>query len=150
VLLSCGGFGVDSLSLDRVPQLPAVRCVSDRLEAQPPHLVSARGLDLHYPDLIRAADVVLTKPGFSIISEAVAGRTPLACVPRRGFRESALLEAFLRRAGWPTLEVQPEALADGAWVGPVATWARQDHVFPDIPVHGAVEAADAIVALASA
>lgn len=150
VLLSFGGFGVASLSLERVPQLPDVRCVSDRLEAQPPHLVSARGLDLHYPDLIRAADVVLTKPGFSIIAEAVSGQTPLACVPRRGFRESGLLEAYLRRAGWPTLNVEPEALADGSWVGPVAAWARQAHTFPAIPTRGAVEAADAIVALAGA
>ena len=149
VLLSFGGFGVASLGLERVERQRGVRCVWDRGPGLAPALISARGMGLHYPDLIRAADVILTKPGYSIISEAVAQRTLLAYAPRRGFRESELLEPFLQ-ARWPSLAVAPNALADGRWVDEVVPWtrARLGEPTPEIAVDGAAEAVRAIVELA--
>jgi L-arabinokinase len=157
VLLSFGGFGVDKLSLRRVPAHGHVRCVWDQGPGEPPHLISARR-DLRYIDLIRTADVILTKPGFSIISEAVAQGTLLAYVPRHGFRESALLERFLERE-WPSLALSPSALADGAWIDSVVSWVREEPALPAavlsphpprrtaIPVDGAQTAAKAILDL---
>ena len=149
VLLSFGGFGVASLGLDRVERQPGVRCVWDRGPGVAPALISARGMGLHYPDLIRAADVILTKPGYSIISEAVAQRTLLAYAPRRGFRESELLEPFLEER-WPSLAVAPTSLADGRWVEEVVPWtrARLGAPMPEIAVDGAAEAVRAILELA--
>jgi L-arabinokinase len=148
VLLSFGGFGVDRLSLDRVPAHAHVRCVWDQGPAQPPHLLAAPG-GLRYVDLIRAADVILTKPGYSIISEAVAQGTLLAYVPRRGFRENALLERFLERE-WPSLAMPPSALSDGTWIDLVVSWVEErpdarDHRTA-APVDGARAAARAILA----
>jgi hypothetical protein len=145
VLLSFGGFGAGKLSLDRVRDLPWMRCVSDRGPGQPPHLISTRGLDVTYPELIRAADLILTKPGFSIISEAVAHRTRIAYAPRSGFRESALLEAFLATR-WPSIAISPESLADGSWVAPVDQFLRDSrgHTFPRISANGAQQAAGII------
>lgn len=146
VLLSFGGFGLADLCLDHVADEPGMRCVWDRGPARPPVLLSARDSDLRYPDLIRAADVVLTKPGYSIIAEAVAQRTPVAYVPRRGFRESTLLEPFLREQ-WASLELPAAALADGSWAGPVARWARGPHELPEHDRSGAAQAARAIRAM---
>lgn len=149
VLLSFGGFGVASLGLERVERQRDVRCVWDSGPGRPPALISAQGLGLHYPDLIRAADVILTKPGYSIISEAVAQRTLLAYAPRRGFRESELLEPFLE-GGWPSLCVAPASLADGKWVDAVVPWARarRGAPMPELAVDGAEEAVHAILELA--
>jgi len=148
VLLSFGGFGVKRLDLQRVSHHRQVRCVWDQGPAQPPALISARGMGLRYTDLVRAADVVLTKPGYSIISEAVAQQTPLAFAPRRGFRESSLLESFLR-SSWPSLAVEPEALANGTWIEPVVRWlANRPRIFPHIAVEGARQASQAILELA--
>jgi len=153
VLLSFGGFGVDQLDLQRVREVPGLCCVWDRGPGRPPDLVSAQGLELTYQELIRAADVVLTKPGFSIISEAIAHNTPLAYAPRDGFCESPLLEAFLRER-WPSVAVARSALADGSWVEPVVALARgaprrADGSRPLLPVDGAQQVADRIQALAA-
>ena len=148
VLLSFGGFGVDGLELEPVKRVPGLRCVWDRGPGRAPHLISAQGSGVSYPELIRAADVILTKPGFSIISEAVAHGTLLAYAPRRGFRESALLERFLCRS-WPSVEVKPTALADGSWVGPTVELVRAHagRPLPHLDVGGAEQVARRIVEL---
>jgi hypothetical protein len=150
VLISFGGFGVDQLELESVKQVPGLRCVWDRGPGRAPHLISAQSSGVSYPELIRAADVILTKPGFSIISEAVTHGTLLAYAPRRGFRESALLERFLRQR-WPSVQIEPTALADGSWVGPTVELVRAhaDVPRPRLEVDGAARAAQRIVELGS-
>ena len=44
-----------------------------------------------YEDLVAAADVVVTKPGFGIIAECIAARTPMLYTSRGDFREYDLL-----------------------------------------------------------
>jgi L-arabinokinase len=145
ILLSFGGFGAGKLALDRVQDLPRTRCVWDRGPGRPPHLISTKGLEVTYPELILAADLILTKPGFSIISEAVAHRTRIAYVPRSGFRESPLLESFLA-SRWPSIALPPESLADGSWVEAVDRFLRDSdgQTLPVIPANGAKQAAEII------
>ena len=116
VLFCFGGVGFDDVNLGQVPRFPAVRCVWDRGESRPDLLLSVSP-ETHYPDLIRAADVILTKPGYSIIAEAMAGGTPLAYARRTGFRENAMLEDHLRQH-WPSVALAQSQLEDGSWVEP--------------------------------
>lgn len=46
---------------------------------------------LTFPDLVRAADLVITKPGYGIASECFVQGTPVLFVDRSGFRETAPL-----------------------------------------------------------
>jgi hypothetical protein len=81
VLSSFGGYGVKALDLDAV-QLPAGWQI-------------VRGLDqaeiydagLTYQDLVHAVDVVVTKPGYGIVSECIANGTPLVYTSRGIFPE---------------------------------------------------------------
>jgi L-arabinokinase len=146
ILLSFGGLGVRHLDLSQVGAYPELRCVTDRGPGRPPELVSVAGLDLHYPDLIHAADLVLTKPGYSIIAEAIAGRTPLAYAPRTGFRENQVLEGYLAQS-WPSLRIPVESLADGSWVHPVQAWLAEPRSLPRLPTDGAVQVAEALVGI---
>lgn len=79
VLPSFGGYGVEGLDLDRL-DLPADWAV----------VRDWRGIDdagLRYEDLVRAVDVVVTKPGYGIVSECIANGTALVYTPRGRFRE---------------------------------------------------------------
>ncbi len=49
------------------------------------------GRGLRYEDLVRAADVVATKPGYGIISEAIANHTALLYTSRGHFAEYDVL-----------------------------------------------------------
>ena len=110
VLASFGGYGVDGLN---AAALRALR----RYHVLLPGMVDeaamyARGF--RYEDLVRAVDVVATKPGYGIISECLANGTAMLYTSRGDFREYPVLveamPAFLRCA-----YIGHDALFAGHW-----------------------------------
>ncbi len=98
VLVSFGGFGLEDLSA-RLPELAGVTWVLSppmpRLDR--PDCLWVEGVP--YPALVAGADLVLTKPGYGIIAEALAAGTPITWLGRRDFPEAASLVAVLEARG---------------------------------------------------
>ncbi|HUK12588.1 MAG TPA: hypothetical protein VLW17_04730 [Thermoanaerobaculaceae bacterium] len=69
----------------------------------------------HHPDLVRAADAVIGKLGYSTLAEAHAAGVPFGFVARPGFRESAVLADFAART-LPAVAVDAAELASGAYL----------------------------------
>lgn len=139
VLPSFGGYGVKSLDLHGV-QLPASWEI-------------VRGLDqaeiydagLSYQDLVRAVDVVITKPGYGIVSECIANGTALVYTSRGRFPEYDVfvreMPRYLRCA-----YLSNEDLLDGRW-GPVLERVIDAPAPPERPrTDGAEVLADMIAA----
>lgn len=145
VLLSFGGFGASDLDVSCVRGTAArgVRCAWEQPQASPPDLLSIAGLGLRYTDLIAAADVAVSKPGFGIIAEAVAQETPLVWVPRGDFREAPLLEAFLLH-DFPSTRIEAAALGDGRWLAAAEQAAHGPRPQTACRADGAVEVREAI------
>lgn len=80
-LPSFGGYGVDGLDLDTVDLPPGWEMVRGLRQAE----IYDAGLS--YQDLVRAVDVVITKPGYGIVSECLANDTPLVYTSRGRFAE---------------------------------------------------------------
>ncbi|HSL21279.1 MAG TPA: hypothetical protein VK886_07080 [Vicinamibacterales bacterium] len=132
VLSSFGGYGLAGLSLERVDALGEYAIVVTETSTTPRSLAAgaARGRDsalviplqeddiygrgYRYEDLVRAADVVLTKPGYGIVAECIANETALLYTSRGRFREYDVLvremPAFLR-CGF----IEQEVLFTGRW-----------------------------------
>jgi len=55
-----------------------------------------RGAGLDFPSLVAAADILVTKLGYGIVSDAVASRVPLVYTDRGDFPELPWLEALVR------------------------------------------------------
>jgi len=102
VLVSFGGYGVDGLNSQALEELEAYSFVVGHLPARgagiapspgvvhvPEQRLAAAGLT--YQDLVRAADVVVTKPGYGIVSEAIANETALLYTSRGRFAEYAVM-----------------------------------------------------------
>ena len=53
---------------------------------------------LYHPDLIHAADLVIGKAGYGMISETYSAGTPFAYIARENFRESEALHHFLSQS----------------------------------------------------
>jgi UDP:flavonoid glycosyltransferase YjiC (YdhE family) len=69
---------------------------------------------IYHPDLVAAAGVVVGKLGYSTVAEAVAAGTRMLYVPRRAFRESAVLERYVGE--WlPAAAISWEELESGAF-----------------------------------
>jgi hypothetical protein len=102
------------------------------------------------PDLIAAADVVLTKPGYGIASECILARTALCGVERRDFREALLLVEDLRAAG-PFSEISVKDFFAGRWEDPLLAAATSTVPWAEVADDGARRVAariDELLALA--
>ena len=103
-LVSFGGYGVEGLPLDRVDCVPpwgvvvtgAFRAADRRgVFALEESTVSAAGL--RYEHLVRAVDVVISKPGYGIISDCMANEIGLLYTSRGRFPEYDILVAEMPR-----------------------------------------------------
>jgi hypothetical protein len=86
-LVSFGGLGLPGLRPGALEEDPEVRYVFPSELAE--DRLSAAGV--RYPDVVAAADVVVTKPGYGIVTDAIAGGTRLVYCDRGDFPEYPIL-----------------------------------------------------------
>jgi L-arabinokinase len=114
-LVSFGGFGVEGLDLKALGRLEGwTFLVESRMGSGAENVQVIAPRALPYPDLVAAADVVVTKPGYGIVSEAIANDTAVLYVSRGAFREQALLVQALSRFA-RACEIDKKALLRGDW-----------------------------------
>lgn len=120
---------------DETSDSPHVRCVSQQELTE--H-------DLHYEDLVAAADVVVSKPGYGIVSECVANDTALLYTSRgRMIEYDVFVEAMPRLLRCRYIP-QDELLA-GRWTDAVEALRAQPPAPATPAVNGAEIATDAIL-----
>jgi L-arabinokinase len=107
VLVSFGGLGIEGLPLEPLASIDGYAVVTTghglaRASAVPRGVrvlddrgVYARGL--RYEDLVRAADAVVTKPGYGIIAECLANDTAMLYTSRGQFAEYDVLVGGMPR-----------------------------------------------------
>jgi L-arabinokinase len=94
-LVSFGGYGAGRLALNRLDCADTWTVVltggaGERLDRGHLRIIADTDIydaGLRYPDLVRASDVVVTKPGYGIVSECVANGTAMVYTPRGRFAE---------------------------------------------------------------
>lgn len=134
VLSSFSGFGLD-LPLDQLRQSADFRLLAPEREPPP---------GLRYEDLVAAADVVVSKPGYGIVSECIANHTALLYTSRGAFVEYDVLVNVM-----PSLLrcrfIAPDDLRAGRWTGAIQAVLAQHPVDAAIAVNGAEVAARALL-----
>ena len=133
VLASFGGYGVDGLNVAALRQTEGYRILlpGDIDEA------AMYGMGLRYEDLVHAVDVVVTKPGYGIISECVANQTALLYTSRGHFVEYDVLVAAMPRF-LRTAFIDHAQLFSGHWRAPLDALLAQ----PAPPEQPATNGAD--------
>jgi L-arabinokinase len=161
LLVSFGGVGLASLPLDRVARSGDLLVVTTedpgqpRTAGRPPVRVTADGVAVvderglyeagwRYEDLVAAADVVVSKPGFGSVAECIAHGTAMLYTSRGRFAEYDVLVAAMRR--WLRCRfIGRDDLWSGNWGGAIRGVLAEPDV-PDRPaVDGAATAAGWIV-----
>jgi L-arabinokinase len=139
VLPSFGGYGAD-LPLEALRRSPRFALIEPGRE--PP-------AGLLYQDLVAAADVVVTKPGYGIVSECVANGTALLYTSRGRFVEYDLFVAEMPRM-LRCRYLSHQDLFAGRWADAIDALLVQPAP-PERPaVDGAAIAAQEFVAMAGA
>jgi len=98
ILLSFTTLNWDRHALDRVAALAGYEFFTvPPLAWERPNLHAVPRQRFPFSDLAASVDVVVSKPGFGIVSDCVANRRPLIYSERRDFPEYAVLEAAIGR-----------------------------------------------------
>jgi L-arabinokinase len=95
VLLSFGGYGLERIDQDALASLRNVTVVGSANHPLDERAMYDAGV--RYEDLVRAADIVVSKPGYGIISECIANDTALLYTSRGHFVEYDVLVRELPR-----------------------------------------------------
>jgi hypothetical protein len=101
---------------------------------------------LTYPDLVAAADVVVSKPGYGIVSECIANGTPFLYTSRGRFVEYDVFVAGMPRVLRCRYLDRSDLLA-GRWAGAVRALLAQPSPPETARVDGALVAAEEILGL---
>jgi L-arabinokinase len=147
VLVSFGGFGLERLPWERLKRLREFFFVTTTAVSKKEKnflvLPEAQG---HYEDLVRAADVVVSKPGYGIVADVIAHRVPILYTPRGDFPEYPFLAEALNQ--WATCEFIPQEKLLTGEIGPyLRRLMRKQQNWPDIPLNGTQVAAERILEL---
>ena len=115
VLVGFGGIPLTSLPLEQMEQLPHYRFLFDG--PAPPgysRIHSTTMLPFSFKTLLASVDVIMTKPGYGTIVEAVTLQQPVVYVRRYNFADEPALVDYLHRHG-RGIELSRDDFSRGRW-----------------------------------
>lgn len=147
VLLSFGGLGLQRLPWNELKRMQDYVFVTTADERKVDgNIVILPDAQRHYEDLVRAVDVIVTKPGYGIVADAIAHQVPVLYTDRGEFPEYPKLVEALNDCAIAEFIPQAELLS-----GKIAPWLRtvleKTPNWPVVALNGAEVAAQKIIAL---
>ena len=94
-------------------------------------------------DLVKAVDVVVTKPGYGIVSDCIANRTAILYTDREHFVEYHALVSGIKKYAHNRFAPSADLLS-GQWLAQLDELLATTFDWPDIPINGAQIAAEKI------
>lgn len=146
VVLTMGGYTEAMPFLDRLRDFPEVTflvtgCPATEVRAN--LRLFDNGTRLYMPDLVRAADAVVAKLGYSTVAEVWREGRPLAYVTRADFREMPPLRDWVRER-IPGFEIPGADFAAGDWLERIPELLQAPSL-PPRPRGGAEQVADYVM-----
>ncbi len=115
VLVAFGGIALDGLPIARLDRMNGYRfVVSGPVPDGTDRIRSSASIPMAFGQLLASADLVVTKPGYSTVVEAVAYRKPVVYVRRYNFADEAVLVDYLHRYG-RAAELSAGDFTSGRW-----------------------------------
>jgi hypothetical protein len=145
VLVGFGGIPLTSLPLEQMKQLRHYRFIFDG--PVPPgysRIHSTTTLPFSFKTLLASVDIIITKPGYATIVEAVALQQPVVYVRRYNFADEPPLVDYLHRYG-RGVELSIDDFTQGRWEPALQRALTAPVPLLPPPPTGAAEAAEVIV-----
>ncbi len=142
VLVGFGGIALDALPFGRLERLAGYRfIISGTVPDWCRRSVASSALAMPFGTLLASADLIVTKPGYSTVVEAVALGKPVVYVRRYNFADEQALVDYLHRHGH-SVELSGQDFNAGRWQAALqaAETATVSPVAPPAPT-GASDAA---------
>jgi UDP-N-acetylglucosamine:LPS N-acetylglucosamine transferase len=147
VLLSFGGIGLDDLPWRALNETTDFFFVTTAAAGESRgNLLILAGAQRHYEDLLRAVDVIITKPGYGIVADILAHRLPVLYTERGEFPEYPFLVQALSDLATAEFIPQDELLSGNVRPYLLRLLAKEPS-WPSVLLNGADVAAENILAL---
>lgn len=116
VAVTMGGMDSDFAFLRQLEGFNGVKFVvmGGPVDSHGPVIGLPQRSAIFHPDLINAADAVISKVGYSTLAEVYRAGAPFGYVGRARFRESAVLAEFIAQ-NMPSRPISEAQLGNGAW-----------------------------------
>lgn len=115
VLIGFGGIPLETLPFEQLDRMEGYRfIVSGPVPGRHARIHAAAALRLSYRSLLASADLIVTKPGYSTVVEAVALGKSVVYVRRYNFADEQALVDYLHRHG-RAAELSEQDFARGRW-----------------------------------
>jgi len=143
VLLALRPADMERINFQRIEKLDGYLFLTfDKITAR--NLFHIPKGQIPFPDLVRASDIVVSKPGYGIVSECIANRTPLLYTSRDDFREYKVLAEYLERST-PSVFIPRDEFFRGDWGEYLEAVKAWESGWTSIPTNGGEEAAKEII-----
>ncbi|MGB4068329.1 MAG: hypothetical protein WBK08_09890 [Nitrospira sp.] len=141
VLIGFGGIPLDSLPFDILESLTGYRFLFDgSIPSTSRRFVSTKSLPFSFKTLLASVDVLITKPGYGTLVEAMALQTPLVYVRRYNFVDEQPLVDYLHRYG-RGVELSIDDFMTGQWLSALKKVLDLPSTIAPPPLTGASQAA---------
>lgn len=145
VLLSFGTYGLKEFNFEKIEKLDNYFFIATfMLQTSLSNLLCLPAHDLVHEDLVAACDVVMTKPGYGIVSESLINRTPVLYTSRGDFAEYDELVKGLERYS-NSLFIPNRDFLGGEWNDYLKTLTERDFTWPQIDCSGDQRAAEVLL-----
>ena len=147
VLLSFGGHGLERLHLERLLQQKDFFFVGTaEASRKERNLLILPNAQRNYVDLVRASDVIVSKPGYGIVADVIRQQVPLLYTERGDFAEYPHLVKALQDCA--TAEFIPQDDLISANLTPyLKSLLSKDKHWPPVAINGASVAAERVLRL---
>ena len=147
VLLSFGGLGVKGLSLKSLETARDFFFVgTGKRPRRKGNVLLLAEAQRQYVDLVRAADAIVTKPGYGIVADAISHQVPVLYTDRGDFPEYPRLVEALNDLATADFIAQEELLSGNLIPYLTRLLAKQQN-WPQVALDGAPRAAEKIIAM---
>ena len=147
VLLSFGGLGLERLPLAKLRgQSEFLFVTTGAGRERNGNLLTLPSTQSQYEDLVRAADAIVTKPGYGVVADVLAQRLPILYTDRGDFAEYPRLVEALHECATAAFIPQEELLA-GQLEAHLQRLLSQPANWPGVELNGAQVAAQRILSL---
>ncbi len=142
VLLSFGGFGSPAIEVSRFAEIRGVCFVATEACANAPsNLTCLDRPGLDYAMLLRASDVVLTKPGWGILAASLVNGVRVLYATRDDFPETPILVRALQ-AHATAQQITPTEVANGEIRAPLEALLARPVAETHLAANGAARVAE--------
>jgi L-arabinokinase len=147
ILLSFGGHGLKRLRLDRLLRQKEFFFIgTGNASRKEPNLLILPNAQRSYVDLVGAADVIVSKPGYGIVADVISHQTPLLYTDRGDFAEYPYLVKALEDCATADFIPQDDLISANLTPYLERLLTKEKH-WPAVATNGAAVASEKVLSL---